>query len=240
MSRLSMRRIHSGQRNVPYAATLNPASGGTAPYSYTVTAGALPTGMTLSAAGALGGTPTAFGIFSFTVTATDSSTGTGPYSGNQSYSLSIVDQPPVAGAVSFSLPYGSGAAPVALNLSGGAATSVAIASTPANGSATVSGLTVSYQPNASFSGTDSFTYTATNSGGTSSPATVTITVGAPSLTVAAGGPLTTTVGQAYSQTFNFAGGTAPFSAYTVSGLPAALSRHIWPAAPDWLRYSHRG
>ena len=215
--------LAGGQRNVPYAATLNPASGGTAPYSYTVTAGALPTGMTLSAAGALGGTPTAFGIFSFTVTATDSSTGTGPYSGNQSYSLSIVDQPPVAGAVSFSLPYGSGAAPVALNLSGGAATSVAIASTPANGSATVSGLTVSYQPNASFSGTDSFTYTATNSGGTSSPATVTITVGAPSLTVAAGGPLTTTVGQAYSQTFNFAGGTAPFSAYTVSGLPAGLS-----------------
>ena len=215
--------LAGGQRNVPFAATLNPASGGTAPYSYTVTAGALPAGMTLSAAGALGGTPTAFGSFSFTVTATDSSTGTGPYSGNQSYSLSIVDQPPVAGAVSVSLPYGSGAAPVALNLSGGAATSVAIASAPANGSATVSGLTVSYQPNASFSGTDSFTYTATNSGGTSSPATVTITVGAPALTVTAGGPLTTTVGQAYSQTFNFAGGTAPFSAYTVSGLPAGLS-----------------
>lgn len=215
--------LAGGQRNVPYAATLNPATGGTAPYSYAVTAGALPAGMTLSAAGAFGGTPTAFGSFSFTVTATDSSTGTGPYSGNQSYSLSIVDQPPVAGAVSVSLPYGSSSTPVALNLSAGAATSVAIASAPANGSATVSGLTVSYQPNASFSGTDSFTYTATNSGGTSSPATVTITVGAPALTVTAGGPLTTTVGQAYSQTFNFAGGTAPFSAYAVTGLPAGLS-----------------
>ncbi|WP_181883661.1 putative Ig domain-containing protein [Sphingorhabdus pulchriflava] len=215
--------LASGQRNVPYAATLNPASGGTAPYSYVVTAGALPTGMTLSASGVLGGTPTAFGSFSFTVTATDSSTGTGPYGGNQSFALTIVDQPPVAGAVSLSLPYGSGATPVALNLSGGTATSVAIASGPANGSATVGGLTVSYQPNASFSGTDSFTYTATNSGGTSSPATVTITVGAPALTVTAAGPLTTTVGQAYSQTFNFAGGTAPFSAYTVTGLPAGLS-----------------
>jgi hypothetical protein len=36
--------------------------------------------------------------------------------------------------------------------------------------------TVSYTPAAGFTGTDSFTFTATNSGGTSSPATATITV----------------------------------------------------------------
>lgn len=49
------------------------ASGGTAPYVYAVTTGALPTGLTLnSATGAVTGTPTVVGSFSFTITATDS------------------------------------------------------------------------------------------------------------------------------------------------------------------------
>lgn len=50
------------------------ASGGTAPYTYGVTAGALPSGVTLTMAGTLGllsGTPTAPGTFAFTVRATD-------------------------------------------------------------------------------------------------------------------------------------------------------------------------
>ena len=66
------------------------ASGGVAPYSYAVTAGALPAGWTLSPAGALTGTPTAGGTFNFTVTATDSSTGAGaPYSASRAYSLTV-------------------------------------------------------------------------------------------------------------------------------------------------------
>ena len=59
------------------------ASGGTAPYTFAVTAGALPAGLALSAAGALSGTPTAAGAYSFTVTATDAgaNTGTRAYTG---------------------------------------------------------------------------------------------------------------------------------------------------------------
>lgn len=38
-----------------------------------------------------------------------------------------------------------------------------------------------YTPTAGYSGADSFTYTATNASGTSAPATVSITVGAPTL-----------------------------------------------------------
>jgi large repetitive protein len=215
--------LPGGQRGSAYSATLNPASGGTAPYSYAVTAGALPAGMALSSTGALSGTPTAFGSFAFTVTATDSSSGTGPYSANQSYSIAIVDQPPVAGGVTASLPYGAPATPIALNLSGGAATAVTISAAPANGIASVSGTTISYQPNASFSGTDSFSYIATNGGGTSAPATATVTVGAPALTITASGPLTATVGARYAQTFAFAGGTAPFGSHLVAGLPAGLA-----------------
>ncbi len=215
--------LSGGQRDIPYTASLNPASGGTAPFSYTVSAGALPAGITLSNSGTVSGTPTEFGSFAFTVTATDSSTGSGPYSANQNYILSIVDQPPVAGGVSVSLAYGAPASPVALNLSGGNALSVAIVSAPANGTATVSGTSISYQPNASFSGADSFTYTATNGGGTSAPATVSITVGAPVLTVTASGPLSAQVGVPYSQTFTFAGGTGPFGSHQVTGLPAGLA-----------------
>ncbi|MDO7849595.1 putative Ig domain-containing protein, partial [Hymenobacter sp. M29] len=65
------------------------ASGGTAPYSYAITAGALPAGLTLASNGTLSGTPTAGGSFTFTVTATDASTGSGPYTGSRSYTLTI-------------------------------------------------------------------------------------------------------------------------------------------------------
>ncbi len=70
------------------------ASGGTAPYAYAVTAGALPAGMVLSSAGTLSGTPTAGGTFNFTVTATDASTGSGPYTASAAYSITTgkVDQ----------------------------------------------------------------------------------------------------------------------------------------------------
>jgi hypothetical protein len=53
-----------------YTQTLH-ASGGTAPYTYALTAGTLPPGITLSSTGVVSGTPTAVGTSSFTVTATD-------------------------------------------------------------------------------------------------------------------------------------------------------------------------
>ncbi|MFX8968853.1 putative Ig domain-containing protein, partial [Acinetobacter baumannii] len=66
------------------------ASGGTPAYTYAVTAGALPAGVTLSTSGTLSGTPIGSGTFNFTVTATDSTTGTGaPYTGSRSYALTI-------------------------------------------------------------------------------------------------------------------------------------------------------
>jgi plastocyanin len=59
-----------GIRNVPYSRLLT-ASGGTAPYVFSVTAGSTPPGITLDAAGGLAGSPTAAGSFAFTATATD-------------------------------------------------------------------------------------------------------------------------------------------------------------------------
>ena len=62
--------LPSGQVNVAYSTMLN-ATGGTTPYAWSVSAGALPSGLTLSSAGVFSGTPTAAGPLSFTVKVTD-------------------------------------------------------------------------------------------------------------------------------------------------------------------------
>jgi hypothetical protein len=52
-------------------------SGGTPPYTYAVTGGSLPTGLSMNSAGLISGTPTAGGPFSWTTTVTDSIGATG-------------------------------------------------------------------------------------------------------------------------------------------------------------------
>src|SRR5205814_1268339 len=55
----------------PYDKTIA-ASGGTAPYAFSVSAGSLPAGLTSSGGGRLYGTPTTAGTSTFTVQASDS------------------------------------------------------------------------------------------------------------------------------------------------------------------------
>ncbi|NCT70124.1 MAG: hypothetical protein GXC75_04215 [Xanthomonadaceae bacterium] len=61
------------------------ASGGTGPYIFAVTTGALPAGLTLASNGTLSGTPTAGGSFNFTVSATDAN----GFTGSQAYALTV-------------------------------------------------------------------------------------------------------------------------------------------------------
>jgi hypothetical protein len=65
------------------------ATGGTAPYTYSFGGGDLPGGLTLSSTGRLSGTPVISGQSDFAVVATDSSTGTGPYTSSYWYELDI-------------------------------------------------------------------------------------------------------------------------------------------------------
>jgi hypothetical protein len=74
----------NGVQGNAYTGTAVGASGGSGPYTFTITLGSLPPGVNLSSAGAFSGTPTAGGTFSFTVTATDNNgcTGTHDYTIN--------------------------------------------------------------------------------------------------------------------------------------------------------------
>ncbi|BBH45774.1 putative Ig domain-containing protein [Pseudomonas sp. KU43P] len=196
------------------------ASGGSAPYAYAITSGALPAGITLSSTGALSGTPTTSGAYTLTITATDSM----GFAGSRSYSGTVGQGTPVAGNVSLTVAANSSANPVTLNLSGGTATSVAVASNASNGVASASGTSITYTPNPGFAGSDSFTYTATGPGGTSNTATVSVTVTAPTIVLTPASIPGASVATAYSVTLGASGGSAPYTYSVTSGaLPTGIT-----------------
>ncbi|HLP69911.1 MAG TPA: putative Ig domain-containing protein [Rhizobium sp.] len=214
---LSPSTLPDGTGAVAYSQTLS-ASGGTAPYNFAITAGSSPAGLTLSSGGVLSGTPTTEGSYLFTVTATDAYGATG----SQTYTMAIAVAAPVAGAVSATVAANSGGSPIALDLSGGAAASVAVVGSPSHGTASASGTAISYTPSAGYSGPDSFTYTATNATGTSSAATVTVTVTPPVLSISPIGRLSLRQAEPFMQTFAAGNGGAPY-VFAISGsLPEGI------------------
>lgn len=120
----------------------------------------------------------------------------GPVSGDCTVSLTIrASAAPTAATASATVAANSGPTAIGLPITGPAATSVALGDAPAHGVVSMTGGVANYTPEAGYSGADSFTYTATNSDGTSTPATVSITVTPPAVnvsvaTVVAGSTLT--------------------------------------------------
>ena len=89
---ISPASLPSGSSGIYYEQTLT-AGGGNAPYTYSLTSGSLPSGLTLNSTGVLSGTPTVVGNYVFTVSTTDSN----GCSGTRNYSLTInitTQQPP--------------------------------------------------------------------------------------------------------------------------------------------------
>jgi uncharacterized protein (TIGR03437 family) len=108
--------LASGMVSVDYPVQVLSASGGIAPYTFAVTSGALPPGLTVSGNGAVSGIPTTAGTSTFTVTATDSRGVT------SDASLQIVIRPfspdliLSAGSLAFPLSTGSTGLPGAQNV----------------------------------------------------------------------------------------------------------------------------
>jgi hypothetical protein len=199
------------------------AFGGTAPYSWSVSSGSLPNGLTLGSTGILSGTPMTIGAFDFTLTATDTTGKTG----SQAFSivissLDIITSSPLAdgqvgnaynqnfnatgGTPSYTWSIISGVLPanITLNPSSGV-----ISGTPTSAGNSVFTLKV----------TDSASPTQAVSSKifsvTIQPATLSITT-----TTAANG----VVNSSYSQTLSATGGTTPYSWSITSGyLPAGLN-----------------
>ncbi len=77
--------LPNGSVGTPYSQTVS-ASGGTSPYTFSISSGSLPTNLLLNGAtGAITGTPTTVGTFTFTITATDA---TGCF-GSRLYTITI-------------------------------------------------------------------------------------------------------------------------------------------------------
>lgn len=222
--------IPDGQVGSAYSAALG-VSGGTAPYTWSISSGALPGGLSLGQSnGVISGTPTTSGQFTFTAMVTDSTSPT-PQTATQSFSFTIAaasSQPPsitttslpggttgsaysaTLGATGGTIPYtwsiSAGTLPAGLNL---VASSGLISGTPAS------------------AGNSSFTVRVKDAKNNTATKTL-------SISIAASGPqplgITTTAlpqastAAAYNVTLQATGGTPGYTWAITSGqLPAGLA-----------------
>ncbi|MFA1797702.1 putative Ig domain-containing protein [Xanthomonas campestris pv. campestris] len=202
-------------RGTPYSQVLT-ATGGVAPYTYSVASGTLPAGLTLASNGVLSGTPTAEGSTSFTIAVADAGNATA----TQAYTFTVSTAAPVAVAdAAATMSDAAVTVPVTANDTGNI-TAIAIATAPTNGTAAVNGLELVYTPAAGFVGTDVVSYTVTGSGGTSAAATVTIAVNARPIAVSVTAEAVPGAASQVDLTRNATGG--PFvAAAVVAVLPAS-------------------
>ncbi len=105
--------LPAGAVNTAYNQTLA-ATGGTTPYSWSVSAGTLPAGLSLSATGVLDGTPTAVGTSSFTVRVA----GANSASSTKDFSVTINAETP-GGTIDLSSSSDGGSCSVALRTGSG-------------------------------------------------------------------------------------------------------------------------
>ncbi|HUO29752.1 MAG TPA: putative Ig domain-containing protein [Bryobacteraceae bacterium] len=201
--------------NESYSQTLS-AAGGVAPYTWAVTAGSLPAGLTLSAAGALTGKPSAAGTFQLTVTVMDNAQA----AASQQFTLVVANALTITttalpggktgAAYSQTLAATGGVPPYAFSVSTGTLPpGISLSSAILAGTPTTPG---SY----------TFTIAVTDSASATAAQQLTITVGG--LVVTTTGSLPpAAVGTAYSQTI-VAAGTPPYTwAITSGALPGGLS-----------------
>src|SRR5450755_2186355 len=199
--------------NASYSQNLA-AAGGTPPYTWALTSGALPAGLTLTAAGLVSGTPTAAGTFNFTATVTDSASGTA----SQQFTLVV------GGGLSISttsLPGGQSGTPYSQTLTATGGTppytfTVSAGSLPPG--ITLNGANLSGTPTK----TGSYTFTIQVSDSILATATQQFTIAITGLAITSPALPGAAVGTPYTVTL-LASGSGPFTwAITQGALPGGL------------------
>jgi hypothetical protein len=211
--------LSNGKVGVPYAGQIA-ATGGVSPYSYA--GSGLPGGLTLSAAGAITGTPTTVGQFTLSATVTDSK---GATAGGR---FAIIIAPADLSIVTASLPDGvvGAAYSAALTASGGVPPYTwTVTGLPAGLTATAAGA-IGGTPTTAGKFTVSATVKDASGAASSVGASVTrsfsLTIAPTPLIISTATAPNGTVGTAYSTSFAASGGTLPYT-FSASGLPAGLS-----------------
>ncbi len=218
---LSPTTLPNGSYNTSYSQTVT-ASGGVSPYTYSITSGSLPNGLSIaSSTGVISGTPITAGAASFTVTATDTYSNIGV----QAYTITISAPTITLSPTSISPVYGS-AFSQTLTASGGVSPytfAVTSGSLPSGLSLNSSTGAITGTPTAA--GSYSFTVTATDTHSQTGSQAYSGTISAPTITLSPGSPLTAgTKNTAYSQTITASGGIASYTYAVTSGsLPAGLT-----------------
>ena len=217
---LTTSTLPDGTVNVPYSATIG-VSGGTSPYSCTITSGTLPAGLSISGC-TVSGTPTTAGSSTVTVKVTDSGSPTQTTSGPETIVIN-----PAALTITNSLPNGTVGVvySATIDASGGTTPySCSITSGTLPAGLSLTGCTVGGTPTTP--GTSNITVLVTDSGSpnktVSGPESITIQ---PSGTLSLTGTLPiATVGVPYSYTLKATGGLPPYTyAVTAGSLPAGIT-----------------
>ena len=213
-----------GTVGTSYSQTLG-ASGGTPPYTWSVSSGSLPAGLALGASnGTISGTPSAGGSSTFTVRVSD----TAAVSVTKQFQLSIADASgPVLSSIN---PSSVTAGGPAFTLTVNGPNFLSSSTVRWNGSNRTTTFVNSSQltaaiPAADIAAPGTASLTVMNPGGATSNA-LTLTITSPgSLTITTGSPLPQgTIGISYSQTLAASGGTAPYTwSLSAGSLPAGLT-----------------
>ena len=212
--------LPNGTTGTTYTQSVS-ATGGTGPYSFAVTTGSLPSGLSMASSGAITGTPTASGTSTFSVTVTD---GAG-LTDTQALSIAVNAAPSGPTISTTSLPAATtgtaysqtvaasgGTGPLTFSLDSG--------SLPAGLSLASNGM-ITGTPTAT--GSSTFTVKVTDANALTDTQVLSIAVASPVDIATTSLPAGTT-GTAYSQAVTASGGSGPYVFGVTSGsLPAGLT-----------------
>jgi hypothetical protein len=222
---ISTTSLPNGEVTAPYSQTLAATGGSGSGYSFSVSSGSPPIGLSLNAAGSITGTPSATGPFTFTVQVTDSAGG----KGTQSFTLTVVAAPTITTGAT--LPNGEVGAAYSQTLAASGGSGTGYTWSLAGGSSLPAGLflsaggVLSGTPAPAALGTASFSVQVTDSANGTSTLVMSLTIIAgPTITTAPALP-NGTVGVAYTTvTLSASEGTLPYVWSIVkNSLPPGLS-----------------